>query len=289
MTLHRPETLFTMSALNGLLAIRRYSVDHPDVLLPEVVTALKRVSADDAYHDYEAALVLQGLVTKTEPPDADIPTFFRETLTILVKETKPWWLRLSPSGRERVRAAMSLNEAQCLEAAGLFSPTPTAEILKWWDALAQDVRAVDDSKRLEQGRAAEQLTINYEIQRLTALGIANRPRWISLDDNSAGYDVHSYEKGPVEPVAKLIEVKSCARQVREIFLTRNEWETAVERAPHYRFHIWMFPEQELIELAPPELAVHIPADRGNGQWQNVKITLRELAVRSVLPERRAPI
>jgi hypothetical protein len=38
-----------MSALNGLLAIRRYSVDHRDVLLPEVVTALKRVSADDAY------------------------------------------------------------------------------------------------------------------------------------------------------------------------------------------------------------------------------------------------
>jgi hypothetical protein len=262
-----------MSALNGLLAIRRYSTAHPEVILPEVVTALKHVSVDDAYHNYEAAVVLHSLVLQIETPEADIPAFFRETITTLVRETKPWWVRLSPSGRDRVRAALSINEVQCFDAAGLFSPTPTAEILKWWDALAQEVRATDNSKLLEQGRAAEQLTIDYEIQRLTALGIANRPRWISLDDNSAGYDVHSYEKGLVEPVAKLIEVKSCARQVREIFLTRNEWETAVERAPHYRFHIWLLPEQELVELAPPDIEVHIPTDRGNGRWQNVKINI----------------
>lgn len=264
-----------MSALNGLLAIRRYSVDHPGILLPEVIAALKRVSADDAYHNYEAALVLDGLVTKSGQPDADIPVFFRDALTTLVKEAKPWWVRLSPLGRERVKAALSLNEAQCLEAAGLFSPSPTPEILEWWDALAQEVRAVDASKRLERGRAAEQLTIVYETQRLSGLGIANRPRWISLDDNAAGYDVHSYDKGPVEPVAKLIEVKSSTRQPSEIFLTRNEWETAIERAPCYRFHIWILPEQELIELTPADIAPHIPPDRGNGRWQIVKIVLQE--------------
>lgn len=275
MTLHRQESLFTMSALNGLLAIRRYSMDHPGIVLPEVIAALKRVSADDAYHNYEAALVLHGLVTKTEQPTANIPAFFRDILTILAKETKPWWLRLSPSGRDRVKAAMSSNEAQCLEAAGLFSQTPTPEILQWWDALAQEVRAADESKRLEQGRLAEKLTIDYETRRLSQLGITNRPRWISLDDNTAGYDVHSYEKGPFEPVAKLIEVKSSTRKPSEIFLTRNEWETAIERAPHYRFHIWILPEQELIELTPDNIEAHIPPDQGNGRWQIVKITLQE--------------
>jgi hypothetical protein len=274
-TVHRPESLFTMSAFNGLLAIRRYSRDHPDVPLPEVVTALKRVSADDAYHNYDAALALQDIVTSIEPPDADIPAFFRETITILVKQTKPWWLRLCSSGRERVRAAMSLNEAQCLEAAGLFSPAPTAEIRKWWDALAQEVRAREDSRRLEQGRAAEQLTIDYETTRLLALGIVNQPRWISLDDNTAGYDVHSYDVGLVEPIAKLIEVKSSTRQPSEIFLTRNEWETAVERAPNYRFHIWMLPEERLIELTPADIQAHIPADIGDGRWQIIKISLQE--------------
>ena len=56
MTLRRQESLFTMSALNGLLAIRRYSIAHPDILLPEVVTAISHISVDDAYHNYEAAL-----------------------------------------------------------------------------------------------------------------------------------------------------------------------------------------------------------------------------------------
>jgi hypothetical protein len=276
-TLRRQESLFTMSAFNGLLAIRRYSTDHPDILLPEVIMALKRVSADDAYHNYEAALVLHDLVTKSDQPAADIPAFFRDMLTTLVKEEKPWWLRLSPLGRERVKAALSLNEAQCLEAAGLFSQSPNPEIRQWWDALSQNVRAADDQRRLEQGRAAEKLTIDHETQRLSALGIAKRPRWISLDDNTAGYDVHSYDEGPVEPIAKLIEVKSSTRQPSEIFLTRNEWETAIERAPHYRFHIWVMPEQKLIELTPADIEPHIPPDRGSGSWQIVKITFQEPA------------
>src|SRR5437660_8691921 len=100
-----------MSAFNALLAIRRYSFDHPDVLLSEVITALKRVSADDAYHNYESGLVLHDLVAKNRARDIDIPAFFREILSVLVKETRPWWLRLSPSGRERVKSALTLNEA----------------------------------------------------------------------------------------------------------------------------------------------------------------------------------
>jgi hypothetical protein len=262
-----------MSALSGLLAVRRYSREHPGIPLPEVIASLKRVSADDAYHDYEAALVLHAMLTKSEERTTDIPAFFRGILTTLAKEAKPWWLRLSPLGRDRVKAALSLNEAQCLEAAGLFSQAPTPEILQWWDALAQEVRAADESDRLEQGRVAEQLTIDYETRRLSQLGITNRPRWISLDDNTAGCDVHSYEMGPVEPVAKLIEVKSSSRKPSEIFLTRNEWDTAIERAPHYVFHIWILPEQELIELTPDGIQAHIPPDRGNGRWQIVKITL----------------
>ena len=115
--------------------------------------------------------------------------------------------------------------------------------------------------------------MDHETRRLADLGISNRPQWISLDDNAAGYDVLSYEKGSVEPVAKLIEVKSTGRQPREIFLTRNEWETALERSPHYRFHIWTFPEKHLTELSPADLNRHVPENRGNGVWQVVRITL----------------
>ena len=131
----------------------------------------------------------------------------------------------------------------------------------------------EDDRKLQQGRRTERLTIDYEIRRLSTLGISNAVQWVALDDNAAGYDVQSYDEGVVEPIAKLIEVKSSARIEREIFLTRNEWKTAIERAPHYFFHIWLFPEEQLIEMTPDELSVHIPQDQGSGEWQTAKITL----------------
>lgn len=273
MPLGRQESLFTMSAFNGLLAIRRYSVAHPNILLPDMVTAIRRISVDDAYHNYEAASMLHSLTPQIEGPKTDVPAFYREIIATLVREIKPWWIRLSPSGRDRVKAALSANEEQCFNAAGLFLQPPPPEILRWWDTLAQEVRTKDNAKLLEQGRAAEQLTMQHETERLVALGISNHPRWVSVDDNSVGYDVHSYDKGPVEPVAKLIEVKSTIRQPREIFITRNEWETALDMAPNYYFHIWSLPEKHLIELTTADIEPSIPANRGNGSWQIVKIIL----------------
>lgn len=272
MTVRRNELLFSMSAFDGLLAIRRYRASHPHISLADVVSALKRISPDEAYHDYGAALVLHGWVDETRD-HAAIPAFIRQTLSVLIERTSPWWVRFACFGRERLRAALTVNEIQCFDAAALFSAAPDADVMGWWDALAQDVRADNDSTRLLQGREAERLTIAYETERLSLLGITTMPRWVALDDNSAGYDVHSFDQGPVEPIAKLIEVKSCARRPQEIFLTRNEWETAVEREPNYRFHIWILPEKELIELRPSDVANHIPQDRGNGRWQIIKISL----------------
>jgi hypothetical protein len=269
----RNELLFSMSAFDGLLAIRRYCAANPGISLSDAIPALKRISPDEAYHDYEAALVLHGWVDETASL-ADIPAFLRHTLTKVIQRTSPWWLRFASFGRERLRAALTANEAQCFEAAALFSDTPGTDVMTWWDALAQAIRADENSNRLLQGREAEQLTIAYETQRLSRLGITNLPRWIALDDNSAGYDVHSFDQGPVNPIARLIEVKSCARRPQEIFLTRNEWETAIEREPNYRFHIWIMPEKELIELTPGDVANHIPQNSGNGLWQVVKISLK---------------
>jgi hypothetical protein len=275
-TTRRSEILFSMSAFSGLLAIRIYSTAHPGLSLVEVITALKRVSPDDGYHDYEAALVLHDWV-ESDTEHTHIPTFFRHILTTLIQRTNPWWRRFFPLGRDRVKSVLNSNEQQCFEAAGLFSETPDPEIRKWWDTLQQAARSEDDNKRLLQGREAEQLTIDYETRRLSDLGIPNRPRWIAIDDNTAGYDVHSFDKGPVEPIAKLIEVKSCSRVPEEIFLTRNEWETAVEMAPNYRFHIWILPEEQLIELTPSDIEKHIPLDRGDGLWQITRIAISSSA------------
>ncbi|HZQ24848.1 MAG TPA: DUF3883 domain-containing protein [Terriglobales bacterium] len=272
-----PHSLFSMSAFSGLIALRTYSAAHPELLPQDIIAALKRVSPDDGYHDYDAALVLHGWIGPALTHE-DLQLFFRSAISVLIQRINPWWRRLFTIGRDRVRAALNPNELQCFDAAGLFSENPDTDIRAWWDAFQESARSESDARRLEQGREAERLTIEYETKRLSELGIANRPRWIALDDNTAGYDVQSYEKGPVEPIARLIEVKSCVGTAREVFLTRNEWETAVEMAPYYRFHIWILPDEELIELTPADLSPHVPADRGNGLWQITRIELDSMVL-----------
>ena len=58
MLARKNESLFSMSAFDGLLAIRRYSAAHPATGIEDVVSSLRRVSADDAYHDYDTATIL---------------------------------------------------------------------------------------------------------------------------------------------------------------------------------------------------------------------------------------
>ena len=266
------QTLLTMSAFCGLLTLRRYHQLHPAVELTEAIRVAKRLSADDAHHDYDAALVLHGVIDESHSV-YDAVALYRQAIASVIRHAQPWWTRFAPLGRERLRVALSVNEAQCFEAAGLFVDMPTREVLTWWDTLAQTARAAENDGRLQQGREAEQLTMSFERERLARLGIARSPRWIALDDNTAGYDVQSFDVGTVEPISKLIEVKSCAREAVEIFISCNEWETAVASAPHYFFHIWLLPEKVLIELTPQDIEPHIPANRGTGAWQSVRVTV----------------
>lgn len=261
-----------MSAFSGLIALRSYSKKRPELLLEDIIDALKHISPDDGYHDYDSALVLHGWIGPTMD-HTNIQAFFRHVITILIQRTAPWWHRLFILGRDRVKSALSSNEAQCFEAAGLFSESPNTEIYSWWDMHQEEARSENDAKRLAQGREAERLTIDFEVKRLSEQGIKNRPRWVALEDNTAGYDVHSFDKGPSEPIARLIEVKSCSGGSQEIFLTRNEWNTALEMSPNYLFHIWALPDEHLVELRPEEIEKHIPIDRGGGSWQVVRIVL----------------
>jgi len=269
----RTEPLLTMSAFCGLEALRCYAAMHPNVPVPDAVHALRRLSADDAHHDYVAAETLLALIGADYAYDGIVP-LFRDTISSVVRRDRPWWTRLAPLGRERLRAALNSNEAQCFEAAGLFIGMPTTDVLAWWDNLARDARDIGNDGKLQQGREAEQLTLAFERERLARLGIKRDPKWIAIEDNTAGYDIQSFDLGAVEPVNRLIEVKSCSREVVRIFISRNEWETAVASVPHYHFHVWLLPEKKLIELSVNDIAPHIPLNQGSGAWQSVGVTLR---------------
>lgn len=261
-----------MSALNGLLAIRRFHLQQPGISVEQVVGALSRISPDDAYHNYTEAIQLNDLIS-SNIDSGDPALFFREVLTELILKARPWWLRLAAYGRNRLLSGLTPNEAQCFGAAGLLSELPSLDILAWWDTIAQTIRADAESQRVAIGRTAEQLTIAYETERLARLGIEETPQWIAIEDSGAGYDVRSYDSGPVAPVTKLIEVKSSTKRPPEIFITRNEWETAVERGPNYWFHVWLLPEASLLEFKPADLMANIPENRQRGTWELVRIVL----------------
>jgi hypothetical protein len=138
-------------------------------------------------------------------------------------------------------------------------------------ASRQDLSA----RALARARQAEELTLMREISRLAALGIQRQPKWIAIEDNTAGYDVLSFDPGEYEPKNRLIEVKSTVASPLRFFLTRNEWEKALKYGDSYHFHVWdMSPDEpRLYERTTAQIAPHIPKDQERGKWANAEIPL----------------
>ena len=268
----------TMSALGAAIAIRRYLQNHPDASADAAALAIRRSDADFMSSDFESALELHEIL----PIHLVFETYhdnLRECLEFLLLKHRPWWIQAIPYGRERVASAIGegsdegRDELQSLRAAGLYTDPVTEEAVQWWDRLARAVRSDIDDRLLLQGRAAERLSLEYERARLKSLGILKVPHWKSIEDNGAGFDIHSYDVGAVEPISRLIEVKSSTRTPVRIILSKNEWAAALRYGDSYVFHIWELPAQRLVEKTVKEIASHIPVDQGEGTWLNVEIEI----------------
>ena len=161
---------------------------------------------------------------------------------------------------------------QCFREAGLFDGVPDDDVLAWWDHLANLARGTVDAEKMKRARHAERLSLEFELNRTRSLGIAKTPRWVALEDNSLGYDILSYDIDPQGlVVTRLVEVKS--RLSDAIFITRNEWDNVSSAAQRSVLHVWDLPEERLHEYRVHEVAPHIPLDRGDGVWQDVRIAL----------------
>jgi len=262
------ERCLTMSAYSGFLALCQYLRSHPTTSPEEAITTIQRINADAAYLDYTGGLMLHEHIGIEEFPE-DHREFLRAVIRVIIQDMQPWWLRLTPYGREKVRASLEIDQVQCFREAGLFDPVPNEKIIAWWDEIASTIRGVANSERLARGRKAEKLSLEYERDRLKRIGVTHQPRWVSLEDNTLGYDIKSFDLVDGYVVNRLIEVKSS--QTDAIYLTRNEWDNAVSAQSQHLFHIWRMPAEYLVELSVSEILVHIPIDQGNGSWQEVRI------------------
>ncbi len=265
----------SMSAISALIAVRRYCMEFPTVEPHAAAVSIKSRDADFGGSDFEAALSLHDLLP-TELVFVDVSSDLQKALKLLLLHHRPWWLRVVPYGRERLVAAArgdDIDQLQCLRAAGLFDDPPAQTTVTWWDDLAHTVRADRDQHLLSQGREGERLSLAYERERLQKLGINAEPKWVSIEDNGAGYDIQSFSPGTSEPLNRLIEVKSSARQKPRIFISRNEWESALQYGESYVFHIWHLPSKVLTERTVADLAPNIPINQGTGQWTDVEVEI----------------
>jgi ABC-type molybdenum transport system ATPase subunit/photorepair protein PhrA len=128
---------------------------------------------------------------------------------------------------------------------------------------------------MAQAREAERLSLTHEKATLLAEGISENPKWVGLDDNFAGYDVLSYERGEHGLINKLIEVKSTTASPLRFYISRNEWDTAKRAGRAYLFHIW-----DMSKVPPimymrtvAQIEPHVPSDNEDGKWSNMEVPL----------------
>lgn len=265
------ERLFSLPCFEGLRLLRRYMADHPDLTTPDLLSLIDRVEADAHSLDMEASVYLSEIVEMDCPLNGH--AFYQTCIRGVLLKHQPIWAKLMRQGRQRFVKKLDPNDQDIFAAAGLMeNPTPI-HVVKWWDSVSGYARVLTDQEKMEQGRAAEVLTLEYERERLKSLGIDLEPEWPGFDDNFAGYDVLSYDHGPHGIQNKLIEVKSTTASPLRFILTRNEWEKAEQAGDSYRFHVWDMTQNppHLVERTVADVVPHIPADSGKGRWTNTQV------------------
>lgn len=261
-----------LNALDGLLVAARL---HPGTELDRVAETLCAGNASEAGFDYKIAISILAEVPELTSVSADSRELrLRSFLMHLLLKLRPAWCRLVPKGRAYVHAYLDEDARAVFRNAGLYGDVDTAT-REWWDRLGCSVRTISDEHLLELGRRGELLTLQYERDRLSALGRTDlQPDWVGFEDNSLGYDVRSYTITESGLIPKYIEVKAATNEDLRFYLTRNEWRVAERFSKDFLIHLWDIASEQLYEITFNELSAHVPQDMGRGNWDAVIIRWR---------------
>jgi hypothetical protein len=267
------DRVFALSAFEGVRLIRIYAARQPYCSLPELLRIIEHVEADASNLDLEASAYLHELLDTDCVLDGE--AFYQACVSAIVTKHQPTWSKAMKQGRMRFLNSLEQNDRDVFVAAGLARDPPTLQVVTWWDTVTGLARLLADIEKMEQGRLAEQLTMDHEIQRLSNLGITRTPEWKGLDDNFAGYDILSYDVGEFGLINRMIEVKSTVTSPLRFILTRNEWEQAQKAGAAYLFHVWDMSKTpaSLYIRTTAQVAAHIPTDNEKGKWKTAEVPL----------------
>jgi hypothetical protein len=273
----RPDLFFRISVIDAGLQLKSHLETYPGITLNDAMRQLRKGPVAHSGLDYESAISLcnsHGI--ELFQASADRAQELRGTIFGMALLLKPLWAKISPMGRDRVRAILSDDQAQILRYAGLLE-SDDKFVWGWWDNLAGHFRGEESKKLLEIGRRGELLSLDMEKSLLKNLGIGQVPRWIAIEDNLAGYDIQSFRLVRKDVAEVLIEVKATTQTERVFFLSRREWETAVKVKDRFLFHFWYLPEELVWIATVHDLAPNVPLDQGSGKWENLRLDLKGCA------------
>jgi hypothetical protein len=194
----------------------------------------------------------------------------RQALLDYIEVVRPPWVQNATFGRKKVISFAGSQIGQVFVEAGLANGTDEA-VVSFWDAMAALARGQKNERLMMIGRQGERLTLAHEQART-----GHTPRWVAIDNNEDGYDILSVvESDDLRPLS--VEVKSSTQGLAgSLFLSRNEWDRAIEASNH-TFHLWnirpTFPPS-LAVLSVSEIEGHIPLDRSDGSWVSVEIPFK---------------
>ncbi|MDQ0885002.1 hypothetical protein QFZ81_000090 [Paenibacillus sp. V4I9] len=267
------EDFFKMSIIDGCLNICKHRSIYSDCSIEDAVKHLKEGPTHMVPYDYKKSMEVGNLFGwEIIVITGDRRTQLQQTLKNLVMKIMPFWAKVAYLGRSKVLKLLSDDQVQCLTYAGLLNEELSEEALEWWEDIASISRQIDQQKKLEIGRNGERRSLQLEKKKLDEENIDRIPKWISLEDNTAGYDILSYKRGDRNEIReKYIEVKACNFSPTHFFITNNEWEKAVNNKEKYLFHVWNFERDTLIELSVEQVEQHIPTERGNGRWKLIEV------------------
>ncbi|MBX2990225.1 MAG: DUF3883 domain-containing protein [Bacteroidetes bacterium] len=226
----------------------------------------------------------------TDEPSQEI---IRSILMTLILQLMPRWTWFVTRPLQERLSAVPADWLEVLRLADLIDQPLSESSSSWWRHLQLEIREIDRRLRNKIGRRGEEMTIQFEKERLDSQALpelSSNIKWKSLESDEFGYDVASFAglspfNADSPELDILIEVKSTstkADQIFRLYLSRNEWEVALLNANRYFFFLWRgvdpnatAPHIDGPLIVPASIVCqHAPRDvTGSGQWTNCRIEL----------------
>ena len=261
--------LFAPSILYAGISEARIKTSHEDPL--RVSAEIRYGSASIAQFDFDSARgVAERFGESVFDASLDDMNAFRNTIFNLIELARPAWRRTVLFGRAAVFKLLDADTLQSIQVASLADAIPDLDCAKWWTNLEARIRVSEAESLTSDWRDAEFRTLLNERKKLSGTDLV--PIWTSLDDNTAGFDISSWEL-PVNglpALPKYIEVKYSS-SIPRFFISRNEWGFAVRHPKAWELQFWLGERSEPILREVTWLEQHIALNRGNGRWESMLI------------------